>query len=173
MNGLRGCIFTLITFVWLFSAVYFQMSLQMACLSGCKVTLATSVCLFSAVFFQMSPQLACWSRCIFTLVAFVYLFAAVPFVECSLCHKDVPICIISSLHFQEFNHNEFFVVLCPIVFEYWGIFKIPEDFWIWREKKWKWNGERLDWMSQKPYLPHKTQQNSMQFTHFMELVRHN
>ena len=39
----RGCIVTLVAFVWLFSTVGFQMSPQIACLRGCKVTLVAFV----------------------------------------------------------------------------------------------------------------------------------
>ena len=59
----RGCIIALAAFVWLFSAVYFQMCPWMACMWGGKVTLIAFVWLFSALHFQMFPQMAClWAR---------------------------------------------------------------------------------------------------------------
>ena len=39
MACMRGCIITLVAFVWLFSCVCFQMGPQMACLGGGKFTL--------------------------------------------------------------------------------------------------------------------------------------
>ena len=82
----RGCIVTLVAFVWLFSTVCFQMFPQIVCTRGCIVTLqcdyASScaddlnalvafVWLFSTVCSQMFPQIACMSGCIVTLFAFV------------------------------------------------------------------------------------------------------
>ena len=92
---LRGCIITLITFVWLSTSVHFQMPPQMVALRGCIVTLATFVHLLSTVCFQVSPQIACIKRCkvtlvrcIFKLVAFVLLCDIVrPF------HRGFHICI--------------------------------------------------------------------------------
>ena len=106
----RGCIVTLVAFVWLFSSVHFQMCPQTACIKGCivaliafvclfstvcfqmfpqstgmmrcKVALVAFVCLFSNVCFQMSPQNTCMRWCIVTLVAFVWLFSAVRFQMC-------------------------------------------------------------------------------------------
>ena len=90
---------TLVTFVYLFSTVSFQMRPQMTCprrgkvtsvafvsffstasFQMCpwnvhprrgKVTLVTFVLLVSTVRFQKFPQIACRRRCIVTLVAFV------------------------------------------------------------------------------------------------------
>ena len=53
----------------------------MACLRSGKVTLVAFVWLFSAVHFQMCFQSTCISRCKVTLVAFVWLFSAVHFHE--------------------------------------------------------------------------------------------
>ena len=63
---------TIVTLVWLFSVVCFQMSPQIACLRRGKVTLAAFVRLFSTVYFHMIPQRACiiWSKV--TLAAFFY-----------------------------------------------------------------------------------------------------
>ena len=46
-------------FVWLFSAVCFQMFPQIACLRGCIIALVTFVWFFSTVYFQMCPQMTC------------------------------------------------------------------------------------------------------------------
>ena len=59
MACLRGCKVTLVTFVWLFSIVRFQMCFKSACTRGFKVTSVAFVCLFPNVRFQMSPQMAC------------------------------------------------------------------------------------------------------------------
>ena len=77
MTWLRECIVTLVTFMWLFSTVFFQMCPQIACLRGCIVTLVAFVWLFSTVFFQMSPQIAFLNGCIVTLVTFVRLVSIV------------------------------------------------------------------------------------------------
>ena len=76
---MRGCIITLVAFVWLFSAVRFQMNLQSECIRWCIVTLVAFVWLFSAVRFQMSLQTPCMGGCKITLVAFVWLISAVYF----------------------------------------------------------------------------------------------
>ena len=76
---MRRCIVTLAAFVWLFSAVRFQMCPQSACLRGCIVTLIAFVWLFSTVHFKMTSQAAFHRRCILTLVAFVWLFSAMLF----------------------------------------------------------------------------------------------
>ena len=47
--GIKRGIVTLITFVWFFSTVRFQMCPQIACLKRCKVTLIAFVWLFSTV----------------------------------------------------------------------------------------------------------------------------
>ena len=78
-TSVRGCKFTLVAFVWLFSTVYFQMCPQIACLSRGKVTLVAFVWLFSTVYFQMCPQIACLGRGKITLVAFVLFFSTVRF----------------------------------------------------------------------------------------------
>ena len=66
---------TLVAFVWLFSAVHFQVCPQVTCLRGCIFTLVAFVWLLSTVRFQMSPQSSCLSRHQLTLVAFVLLFS--------------------------------------------------------------------------------------------------
>ena len=66
---LRRCIITLIAFVWLFSAVHFQMSPQIASLRGRIVTLLAFVWLFFTVRFKMNPQIAWLRGCIGTLIA--------------------------------------------------------------------------------------------------------
>ena len=94
---------TLVTFVQLFSTVYFQMSPQSTYIRGCIITLIaffftflesvfsnvssnglykkmqshinTFVWLCSTVCFQMSPQITCTKRSITTLVALIWLFS--------------------------------------------------------------------------------------------------
>ena len=70
---LNSCKVALVAFVWLFSAMDFQMSLQVACIRGCIITLVAFVWIFSTVHFQMCPQMARIRRCIITQVAFVWL----------------------------------------------------------------------------------------------------
>ena len=110
MAWLSWCIVTLVAFVWLFSTVRFQMSLQIICLRrgivtlvafvwffstvgfqmcneitsirGSIVTLFASVWLFSTVYFQMSLQFTCFITCIITLVAFAWLFSSVNLYVC-------------------------------------------------------------------------------------------
>ena len=72
---IRGFIFTLVEFVWLFSTVCYQMCPQIACPWGCKVTLAAFIWFLTTVCFQMYPQRACIGGCIVTLVAFVWFFS--------------------------------------------------------------------------------------------------
>ena len=79
----RGCIITLVAFVWLFSTVGSQMCPQSACMRWCIVALVAFVWFFSAVVFQMCPQMVRPRWCIVTLVAFVWLFSTV-------CHKMYP-----------------------------------------------------------------------------------
>ena len=52
----RGCIITLVAFVWLFSTVFLKMVPQSACPNGCIVALVAFVWLFSTVFLQMVPE---------------------------------------------------------------------------------------------------------------------
>ena len=87
MACMRGCILTLIAFVWLFSTVYFQMSPQIVYTIGCVITLIAFVGLFSTVHFQMSPQIACTRGCIITLVAFLWLFTTLCFQMDSIIVK--------------------------------------------------------------------------------------
>ena len=56
----RGCkcVITLVTFVWLFSTVCFQMSPQISCLIRYRITLFAFVCFFFTVCFQTSSQMA-------------------------------------------------------------------------------------------------------------------
>ena len=50
MTCLRGCIFTLVAFIWFLSTVCFQMSLQITCLRGYEITLVAFVCILPFVF---------------------------------------------------------------------------------------------------------------------------
>ena len=70
---MRGCKVTLVAFVWLFSAVCFQMCPQIACIWGCIVTLVAFVRLYPTVCFQMCPQSACMRGCKVALVASTYV----------------------------------------------------------------------------------------------------
>ena len=72
---MRHC---LVAFVWLFSTVYFQMSLQIAFLIRFIVTPIAFVW-FSPLCFKCFFQIACLNRCIVTLVTFVWIFSAVRF----------------------------------------------------------------------------------------------
>ena len=60
-------------------ALCFQVCPQMFCSRGCIFTLIAFVWLFSTVCFHMCPQIMCISSGIITLVAFVGLFPAVCF----------------------------------------------------------------------------------------------
>ena len=76
----RGSKVTSVAFVYLFSTVCFQMSLQLAWLREGIVTLAASVCrLLPTVCFQMSLQIACLRGFKVTLAALVWLFSTVCF----------------------------------------------------------------------------------------------
>ena len=104
---LRGCIVTLVAFVWLFSTVRFQMSLQIACLRGCKVTFFSSSenrhigciclaflhCAFSNVSSNCLPK-----RSLVALVSFNWLFTIVSFQMCPqiACRRG---CIITLVAF--------------------------------------------------------------------------
>ena len=68
----RGCIITLVTFVGLFSSMYFQMSPEIAFTRGFVTTLIALVWLFSTVRFQMCSQIEYMRGCIVTLVAFLH-----------------------------------------------------------------------------------------------------
>ena len=76
---LRGNIITLVAFVWLFSTVRFQMCPQITCPRWGKVTLVAFVWLSSTVRFQMCPQITCQRSGKVTLVTFVWLFCIVRF----------------------------------------------------------------------------------------------
>ena len=70
----RGCIVTLVAFVWLFSTVRFQMCSQTEYMRGCIVTLVAFIWPFSTVSFQMCPQISCMRRDKVALVAFVWFY---------------------------------------------------------------------------------------------------
>ena len=59
----------------IFSTVYYQMSFQIACPKGCIVTLVAFVWLFTTVYFQMSPQIACLRGSKLALIALVWFFS--------------------------------------------------------------------------------------------------
>ena len=94
---IRGCIVTLVAFVWLFSTVRHQMFLQIGCLRGCIITLVAFVWLFSTVRLQMCSQMACLRRCKVTLVAFVWLFSTVRFQMCPqiVCKRRCKITLVA------------------------------------------------------------------------------
>ena len=73
----RGCIVTLVAFIWFFSAVCFQMCPQMACLRGYIVTLIAFVWPFSTVCLHMCSQIVGSGRCKVTLVAIVWLVSII------------------------------------------------------------------------------------------------
>ena len=70
---------TLVAFDWLFSTASFQMCPWNVHPRRGKVTLVTFVLLVSTVRFQKFPQIACLRRCIVTLVTFVWLLSTVCF----------------------------------------------------------------------------------------------
>ena len=80
-----GCKVVLVSFVWFFSTVSFQMSPQGFSMTRCIITLVAFVSLFSTVYFHMRPQIACLRRGKVTLITFVWLFSTV-------CH-----CVFSSV----------------------------------------------------------------------------
>ena len=72
---LRGCIITMVAFVWLYSTMNFQVSPQIACLRGCVITLVAFVWLFTKMCFQMSLQTSNIRWCKVTLIAFFWLLS--------------------------------------------------------------------------------------------------
>ena len=124
MACLRGCIVTLVAFIWLFSTVRFQMLPQIVCTRGCKVTLIAFVWLFSTVCFQMCPQIACPRGCKVTLVAFIWLSDIV-----SLFLKDFPICIIQNkvINSKSFFHRLWMLYLAQMFALNWV--KSEIHFW--------------------------------------------
>ena len=76
---IRSCIIALVAFLWLFFIMYFQMSSQMACPKEYIITLFAFVWLFSTVCSQVCFQMACSRWSIITLVAFVWFFPTVYF----------------------------------------------------------------------------------------------
>ena len=81
MAWLSWCKVTLVTFVWLFFTVCYQMCLQMACMRRGIVTLVAFVWPFSTVRFQMTPQIACPRGCKVALAAFVCLFCGKSLID--------------------------------------------------------------------------------------------
>ena len=84
---IKGCIVTLVAFVWFLPTVCFQMCPEIACMRGSIITLVAFVCLLSTVFFTMCPQITCPRRCIVTLCAFVWLLFKIsvfPWWNCSI-----------------------------------------------------------------------------------------
>ena len=73
---------TLVAFVLLFSSLGFHLCLQIACMRRSMVKLVAFVWFFSGVHFHMSPQTECMRRGIVTLVAFIWLFSTVRFQMC-------------------------------------------------------------------------------------------
>ena len=67
---------TLVTIVWLFSTVHFQMCPQMTCIKGYIVVLVAFVWLFTIMGFQMCLQIACMRGCKVTLIAVVFVLEA-------------------------------------------------------------------------------------------------
>ena len=86
MTDIDGCIFTLVTFVWLFSSVCFQMCPQIASLIGDKITQAANVGLFSTMGFQMCPQIVCPRRCKVGCICFAFLHYAFSNVSSNYLH---------------------------------------------------------------------------------------
>ena len=64
---LAGVFAVSVTFVWLFTRMYFNMLPQTDCPSRCKAKLVAFLWLFSTVGFQMCPQIVCISGCIITV----------------------------------------------------------------------------------------------------------
>ena len=110
----RGCIVTLVTLVWLFSTVYFQMCLQGACIEGCIVTLVAFVWLFSTVCLQMHSQIAWIGWCIVTQFAFISNFSTVWFhvclqMVCMICCKTTVAAFVWLLFISWFVHWKVFI----------------------------------------------------------------
>ena len=90
------CIVILVTVVWYFCTVHFQICPQMACLRKCIITQITLVLLLPYVCFQMSHQIACQRGCKVTLFAFIWLFTTVRY---QMCPQMV---CIENFHFHTF-----------------------------------------------------------------------
>ena len=85
----RGCILTLVAFVWLFYTVYFQMCPQSAWIIACIFALVAFVWLFSVVHFKMLLQIACMIGCIITLVAIVRFFCTLTILSLKFFCKEL------------------------------------------------------------------------------------
>ena len=85
---LKGCIVTLIAFVWLFSTVCFQVCPQIVFPRGFIVTLVAFFWLFSFVCFYMSFTIVCLRKCIVALVALLTFFFHCVFLNGSLMIPD-------------------------------------------------------------------------------------
>ena len=92
----RASIVTLVAFERLFSTVRFHMPSQIACLCGCKTTLVAFVWLLSSVCFHMSPQIARLSGFKATLVALVWP---------SFCHFNISFYMVGIITFKILFHH--------------------------------------------------------------------
>ena len=128
MACLRGCIFTLVAFVWLFPTVYFKMCPQIACPRRGKVTLVAFVWLFSTVRFQMCPQMTCTKRGIVTLVTFVWLFSTV-YVQMSLQFTCFITCIITLVAFAWLFSSVYLNVCFQVAFLRGNILTLAAPDW--------------------------------------------
>ena len=116
MGSLGRCIVTLVAFVWLFSAVCFQMCLQIACVIRRIITFVAFVCFFSAVCYQMSPQIICLRTCVITLATFFWLFSAVcfqmsPQIVCPSGRKATLVALVFPLTCFCHSHGSFCFII--------------------------------------------------------------
>ena len=70
----RGCIITLVAFVWLFSTVFIKMVPQSACPNGCIVTLVAFVRLFSTFSNVLSNHLPEWMQSLIGCICLAFLY---------------------------------------------------------------------------------------------------
>ena len=97
----RGCIVTLVAFVWLFSTVCFHMFPQTICPRGCIVTLVAFVWPLPIVCFQMFLQTAFQRKFQVTLVTSFGIFAFLFHGE-----LDISLTFIWTILSQVFIHHQ-------------------------------------------------------------------
>ena len=133
----RWCIIAMVAFVWFFLN-------QMACLRGCIVTLVAFVWLFATVCFHMSSQIAFERGRIIALVAFVQLHDIFsPF------HGDFHILFAHVVIFKNFLHNLFFALVCSSN----GYFLILRQVWGSRRSARKRESENIKGFDHLVFFP--------------------
>ena len=103
----KGCIITLVTFIWLFSTdndtdnVCFQMFPQIVYPRGCIVTYVAFVCrIFVCLFFNTID--INWRLVIFTLITIIRVTFAMLHHDMSLQGTLISVCILAKLTFKTF-----------------------------------------------------------------------